>query len=158
MARKGFTDSMTLGEARDELRPLVMGPGAVCPCCKRFAKRYKRSINASMARGLIKLYRAGAADDYVHVPEVLPTLWGGDAAKLRYWGLITEHPTRRDDGGRAGYWRITPLGVDYLHGTASVPKYVWVYGRRCLGIAPGPRAYIADALGEPFNLAELMAA
>jgi hypothetical protein len=126
-----------------------------------YAKVYRRKINGAITRELIALYRAGGADDYVHAPDILPALGGahhgGGIAKLRYWHLVAELDEPRDDGGRAGYWKITPLGVDFLRGRLLVPKYARVYDGRRLGYA-GELVGVADCLGEPFDLDELMAA
>jgi hypothetical protein len=42
----------TLEEAQTEFYDDLI-EGTTCPCCDRWAKVYKRSINSSMAKGLI---------------------------------------------------------------------------------------------------------
>jgi hypothetical protein len=80
-----------------------------------------------------------------------------DGAACPCWHLVAELDEPRDDGGRAGYWRVTELGVEFLRGTLRVPKYARVYDGRRLGFA-GELVGVADCLGEPFRLDELMAA
>ena len=109
----------TVADAKAWLRDRV-DDGTRCPCCTQLAKVYKRQINGAMVRALVGLYRAshvGAV--FAHLPPIDPS--HGDAAKLAYWGLIEEEPTVREDGGRSGWWRITPLGVDWLHARVTLP-------------------------------------
>jgi hypothetical protein len=148
-----FADTMTLREARDELRGLV-DHGHRCPCCTQFAKVYRRKLHSQMAVALIKLYRAGAAYEWVHLPAV--TRMGGDSAKARYWGLIVEETERRDDGGRSGWWQLTEDGIAFVTMRLRVPKYARVYDGRCLGLHGEP-VTICECLGSRFSYDELMA-
>lgn len=148
-----FTDEMTLGDARDTLRDLV-DQGHPCPCCTQFAKVYRRKINATMARALISLWRT-SDHQFVHAPS-LP----GDThemSQLVWWGLIAEEAARREDGGRAGWWRVTDLGERFVLCQARVPKYARIYDGRCLGVH-GDLVSIRDCLGDRFDYGELMRA
>ncbi len=95
---------------------------------------------------------------WAHITTVHPRLAGngGDLSKLRHWNLIEEKDERRADGGRAGWWRITDEGEQYLQNKLSVPKYVLIYNGRILGF-DGPNVSIMDALGTKFNYQQLMA-
>lgn len=149
-----FHDGMTLAEARNELRELVMEAGHKCPCCTQLAKVYRRKIHATMARSLILMWRA-AGTDWVHVPTV-----AGDACeagKLRYWGLVEEEKATRPDGGRTGWWRVTDKGAAWIGDRTRVPKYAHIYDGRCLRVAGDPIS-ITDALGDRFDYGELMGA
>lgn len=73
-----------------------------------------------------------------------------------HWGLIEEEPIVRPDGGRAGWWRITPFGQQFVLGNSTVPKYARLYDGRCLGLEGVP-VTIRDCLGTKFNYADLMA-
>jgi hypothetical protein len=152
--RTVIPDSSTLLEARTWLRERALKDGARCPCCNQLAKVYKRPIHSAMARALIQLYNAAPEGDWVYLPEIGGR--GGDASKLRYWGLIQEEQTLRPDGGRAGYWRVTRRGGQFVRGEITVPKYAHVYDGRCLGTTGDP-VTVQDALGKRFNYAELMA-
>ena len=57
----------------------------------------------------------------------------GDAAKLVYWGLIEEEALQREDGGRAGWWRVTAYGERFLKGLIRVPKYARVFDEPVAG-------------------------
>lgn len=148
-----FPDNMTLGEARAALRELV-AEGHNCPCCSQMAKVYRRRITRPMALALIECWEKGGTEQYVYVAD-LPA-YSSDFAKLVYWGLIAEQRVKRPDGGRVGYWRVTPKGEDYLGGRIALPKYAKVYNARCLGLDDTELADVHDALGETFSLSELM--
>jgi hypothetical protein len=148
--------STTLLEAQEWLRERV-DHGAACPCCTQFAKVYRRKINSSQARALIVQYRHYGSV-WAHLPA-LRMLQGAqhsnEEPKLRYWGLLEEESDRREDGGRAGWWRVTDLGERFVLGQARVEKYARLYDGRCLNLA-GPFVSIQDALGNKFNYDDLM--
>lgn len=110
-----------------------------------------------MARALILAYRAGGADDFIHVPSLDHSGAVNELNKARYWGLLEESPQRRADGGRAGWWKLTPKGVDFIEGRITLPKYAVVYDGKLLELE-GDQVGIAQALSKKFNYAELMAA
>lgn len=145
-----------LGEARDWLRNRI-DEGASCPCCQQYARVYRRKITSRQAHGFILVWRA-AGIDWVHIPTVHPAFTGdgGKLSMLRYWGLLEEADDKRDDGGRAGWWRITSRGRLYLDDQLRVPKYARTYDGRCLSLVGEPVG-IRDALGTRFRYDELMA-
>jgi hypothetical protein len=152
------TGSSTVEAARAWLRAEAMGNGARCPCCRQFSKVYRRNITSAMARALIVLYREGG----IEWQDKIATLHraGIDAhgtmdPKLRYWGLLEEDETRRDDGVRSGRWRVTRDGALFAQNLMSVQKYALVYDGRCLG-RDGPPVTIRDCLGDKFDYYELM--
>lgn len=145
---------MTLEAARDLLRTLVE-EGHECPVCTQFAKVYRRKIHASMAYTLIRMYREVTPGEYLYLPD-LPQK-SRDATGMAWWGLIAELQERREDGGRAGWWRVTPVGERWVRNEITVPKYRRIYDGRSLGPASAEVVSIIDALGKRFNYYELMA-
>ncbi len=145
----------TLAEVRDWLRARVE-KGVRCPACEQRAQVYKRQIYAGMVRALVLMYREGDFGRrlYVHVPSIDPAR-GGDVAKLEFWGLIEEERVKREDGGRAGFWRVTERGEEWLQRRTSVQKYARVYDGRLLNLT-GVSVGVDDALGTKFRLDELM--
>lgn len=127
--------------------------GVHCPGCEQFAKVYRRKVNSGMARSLIAMYRAGGTT-WVDVTEVTDRR-SREEGKLAYWGLVEEFPEGREDGGRAGMWRVTNLGRSFVLGHTSVPQTAEVYNGVCLRTY-GPKTSITTALGDKFNYAELM--
>lgn len=144
----------TLEDAKNWLRQRV-DEGERCPCCNQFAKVYRRSIHATMARTLVIAYREHELD-WFHLSTLTKSSGrGGEESKLRYWGLLEEELERRPDGGRSGWWRITPTGAAFVQGSIEIPKYARIYDGRCLGL-DGDKVSIRDALGKKFNYDELM--
>lgn len=148
-----LADSVTLGVARNWLRARV-DKGARCPCCQQMSKVYRRKINAGMARSLIAMYQVGRRD-WVHLPTQIGAR-SREEGKLAYWGLIEEQITPRDDGGRAGYWRVTALGEQFLKAKVSLPKYARIYDGRLLSLDQSEMVTIRDVIGDKFDYNELM--
>src|SRR5215831_5080791 len=145
----------TLEEARARLQAGLEN-GLTCPCCGQFAKRYRRKFNSGQARSLINIYiRGGRADrDWVYIP--LLSAKSREEGKIAYWGLLQESEERREDGGRAGWWRVTLLGERFLLDGLRIPKYVFVYNAVCSGFDRTEMVTIQDCLGDKFDLGELM--
>ena len=149
-------EDWTLTEARAWLRDRVED-GSTCPLCTQFAKVYYRKINHGMVRGLVALYRQrdNGNSGYAHLPTLGLGQLGGQMSRLTYWGLIQEERRERDDGGHAGWWRITEEGIDFLRGRTSVPEYARIYDGRLLGLTGDPCS-VTDAIKGHFDLRELM--
>jgi hypothetical protein len=145
----------TLEEARAWLRERI-DEGEKCPLCTQFAKVYRRKITSPMARGLIKQYRL-AGVDYVHSAELVKSETH-EFSQLSWWNLIEECPDAvREDGGRAGWWRISERGRQFVLYRIEVPKYAYIYDGRVLRLDTDETVSIVDALGTRFNYRELMA-
>lgn len=155
-----FNDDMTLAVARDKLRELVY-EGHDCPLCTQMAKVYRRNLTSVATRAMIALYREYGTG-YGHLPDAVrkhaPGVanQGGYANLAQHWGLIEDECSRREDGGRTGFWRVTRAGEQFLRGEVTVPKYVLLYNGRCLK-REGEAVGVRDALGKRFNYYELMA-
>lgn len=152
------TATMSLAEAKEWLRARV-NRGDRCPCCGQFAKVYSRKMTAFTARAMIAMYRYYRTE-FVQMPELIrqrltSQTQGGYATLGLYWGLIEEENQRREDGGRAGWWRLTELGIQFVLGEISVPKHARIYDGRILGYSD-ERVTIRDTLGTKFNYDELM--
>lgn len=132
---------------------LHQSKGVICPGCGQFAKVYKRKVNSGMARSLIAMYRAGGTT-WVDVTSVTDRR-SREEGKLAYWGLVEEFTEGRADGGRAGMWRVTRRGEQFVLGTLTVPQTAEVYNGTCLRTY-GPETSIVTALGDKFDYRELM--
>lgn len=145
---------ITLDEAKNQLRKQVFNGGANCPCCSQFAKVYRRRINSGMVISLIRMYRRGGCD-WLHIPTAIPAR-SREEGKLAHWELVQEAIEPRPDGGRAGYWRVTQKGEDFITKGLRVPKYAELYNGRCLRLDDSELVDIRDCLDQKFDLAELM--
>lgn len=147
---------MSLGDARDLLRRLVED-GTICPLCKLRAQVYKRPMNATMARGLAAMY-AEHGRNFGSLPEVRKKYalhHSNQETMTRWWGLIEEEKRAREDGGRAGYWRVTILGEQWVTGNAKVRGIARTYDGEVLQLL-GDDVTVYDVLGVGFNLSEVM--
>lgn len=143
----------TIQHAKDWLRKRL-DDGAECPVCHQHVQMYKRKLNSGMARSLIEMYKIGGTD-WVHLPTQMKSLRSREEGKLRYWGLVEEEKDRREDGGRAGWWRVTEEGKAFVIDLSSVPKYAKVYNGKCYGLEGEP-VTIRQCLGDKFNYDALM--
>lgn len=155
----------TVAEAKTSFFTEAEKDGSKCPCCMRYGKVYKRSINSSMAAVLILLHRYKHLG-FTHVPTLInetakasvAAAIRGDFAKLRYWGLIEEGFFVVDSSKKYnGTWRITPAGERFAKGEIRVSKYGWVYNTKLLRFG-GPQVTIHDALTNKFDYTALMGA
>jgi len=149
-------EGATLDTAKAWLRK-HLDEGAVCPCCNRWARIYRRPLNSGMARSLIMMWRL-AGTDWMHLTDLGPMDdRGREETKLAYWGLVEEERTERPDGARDARHRVTPLGAHFVKGEVSVQKYARVYngGGVSVGLT-GPLIDIHDALRDKFDYQELM--
>lgn len=130
--------------------------GTECPACGQHVQRYRRKLDSGMARVLIQMYqRQKAPDRWVHIPSLGTP--GGDPIKNRHWGLIEKRDEVRDDGSpRAGWWRLTDLGIRFVEGQVRIAKYAYLYSGICTGLDDSEMISITDALGTRFNYDELM--
>lgn len=131
--------------------------GVQCPACDQHAKVYRRKISSSIAEVLIAIHHVAqrTGEEFVHVPS-LRVKNGREVSKLTWWGFVEEAAAIRDDGGRAGFWRVTPEGEKWLKNLTTAPKYAVTYNGRLLEMTEDERVTILDALGSKFNYRELM--
>ena len=149
-----FNPQMTIAQAKHWLRQRL-DEGADCPVCTQRVQVYRRKVNSGMARSLIEMYRVGGLD-WVHVPTQIGAR-SREEGKLAYWGLVEEERERRPDGGRAGYWRVTPYGELFIRRGVTIPKYARIFNGKVLGLDTTEQVSIKDALGTKFDYNELMA-
>jgi hypothetical protein len=145
----------TLAEAKQRLRD-HLDEGMRCPCCGQFAKKYRRKFNSGMARALINIYKRGGRSslEWVYIPNL--SAKSREEGKIAYWRLLQEATEPREDGGRAGWWRVTQLGEHFIIHGMRIPKIAFVYDARCLGFDRTEMVSIQDCLGDGFDLGELM--
>jgi hypothetical protein len=140
----------TLEHAKNWLRERFQaGEATPCPCCNQTVKMYRRKLNRNMAAGLLLLYRTSGTE-FADTSR-LDGWRDGERQKLRWWGLIEGSPT-----DERATWRVTDRGVGWLTGGSTVKSHVLLYNSKCLGL-DGNDLTFPDALGEPFDLAELLA-
>jgi hypothetical protein len=148
----------SLAEARRELFA-ELDDGAVCPCCDQYAQRYRRPVDCGMARCLILAYRLGKGREdegrWVHVSELAETLAiVPTIATTARWGLAESRKNTDTKKKDSGWWRLTDLGVAFVLGETTVPKYAVTWNG--VNKLDGDPIGIVEALGRSFNYPELM--
>lgn len=156
MAERMETDLLTTLEAAKTWLQARLAEGAECPCCEQRAQSYRRTIHASMAAGLIKVYRESTPGQYVEISTILSHRELADFGKLAYWELVDAMPGERADGStRVGWWRVNPHGQSFVERQVSIPKVAVVYNGVKL-YHENPLVNIDDCLGRKFSYRELM--
>lgn len=145
---------------RDRFMDRVMqGHEMICPCCGQYARKYNRTIHSTMAAQIIRAFKLGGSDYFIHVSKLVFKGGSGigDFPKFAYWGMIQEREQLTKDQRTSGYWKLTQLGIDFVHNRVAVPKYARVYNGELLTPPfEGPMVKIADCLGKKFHYQELM--
>ena len=123
-------------------------------------KRYKRKLNAGLARFLVYLYRQFEKQPALEWFKIRQAKEGadfgvsisGEFCKLVCWGLIEAKPNDSD-----GYWRLTDLGNAFVREEASVKSHIIVLNNEFQGFSGGDIT-IREALSSKFSYEALMAA
>lgn len=140
----------------DAMREFITGvkDGTFCPCCQRYAKVNKVSINKSMAKALEWISKnAEVGGKWVYVQERGPD-WmkrSNSHAKMLHWGLL-ERAETDEDKKHSGVYRPTEKGMKFLAGDIKVRKYMAIYNN--INIKPdgiGPLVSFEDCMGESFD-------
>ena len=139
------------------LFPLDKDKGYHCECCGSFLKRYRRSLNSSMALTLLQLYKADKRD-WVHVEKWmaennLPR--SGDFHKLTLWGLLDKLVEDRKDGSsRNGYYRLNGKSLLFVEGKIKVREYAIIFNGKFEGFE-GKEVALKDCLSVKFDYSKL---
>jgi len=98
-----------------------------CDSCGHVRRTYTRRFPKADLEALFDLLqRTRRGEKWVHVKDLRGISGGGDFAKYRYWGLITQRvnadPRKRD----SGFWSMTHHGMGFLLGEHSIYSHVVV--------------------------------
>jgi hypothetical protein len=155
-----LSSDCSLAEAR-ELVAREQENGIICPCCGRRVKVYKRRLYGAQVEVLMLMYDYFTSHEgWLHVPSYLNgrgvKARGGDWAKMKHWSLIVSSlEVRKDGSDRAGRWRITERGCQFVERQIAVPAYYLSDKNRVVGWAD-QQVYIDQIASKRFNYAELM--
>jgi hypothetical protein len=169
---RGFmpsTPGLQLDAARAVFRDRL-DDGTSCPCCGRYAKRYRRTINGTMAGALaILVKRRQERIDWVRAEEVGKELRKypafervsyphGEIGKLAFpaWGLVESKPNTDDVHKKhTGSWRATARGEAFVLGNLVVPRYLHVYDNHVDAVSTDTIGF-AQCFKTEFSYLELM--
>jgi len=150
-----------LSEARKELRD-NLDDGIRCPCCDKYARRYRRRFNSTMARSLIWLVRASKNPRvdwpmFVDVPKYGPRelVRSNQLPTVRWWGMVEREGNQNPELKHSGMWRPTSVGISFAMNERMVESTAVTYDGE-LETLEGELISIDDALGKKFSYAEIM--
>ena len=131
--------------------------GVVCPVCNRYARRYRRPMNSTMAKSLQWLCSKGRPGEYIDVPNTAPSwlIRSNQLPTLRWWGLVERLPSNNTKRKHSGMWRATEDGRLFANNQATVPKYAVLYRGECEGFE-GEHIYITQTENIDFDYQEMM--
>jgi hypothetical protein len=131
--------------------------GGVCPVCNRYARRYRRSMNSTMAKSLQWLCRQGIPGEYIDVPNTAPSwlIRSNQLPTLRWWGLVERLASKDAKRKHSGMWRATEDGRRFANNESTVPKYAVTYGGECQGFE-GEHISIPQTENIDFDYQEMM--
>lgn len=139
MTSKPDPRTVTVLQVRRAIAKRIVEGGSVrCPCCSKWARMRRGTISPSMARTILKAYESSPREAF-QCRQVDARDHNGDYAKLRYWGLLKR-------AGKAGWWRLTPLGRAFARGDVEVPANALTYKARLYALVGDPVS-ITDCLG-----------
>ena len=148
-----------LSDARKWLQQ-NLDDGVRCLCCDKYARRYYRKFNSTMARSLLWLVQAweSNAQGWIDVPKMAPRqiVRSNQLPTVRWWGMV-ERPDNSDgkDVKHSGFWKPTPKGVDFVYKRIMVPSTAVTYDG-CVEKMEGEPISIEDALGTHFSYSDIM--
>jgi hypothetical protein len=141
-----------------------------CDHCGAISTIRKRSLNSTMSRQLLALYRffmypniflnlemhmRDANSYWIHASHYLTHLrLERECMKLRFWDFIEEHPSPRDDGNpHCGFVRMTIEGVRFCQRRVKAYRYILTknQGEGFVGFIDGDMIDIIDSLGNNFD-------
>lgn len=139
---------------------LLDGEKKDCPCCGRYAQVYRRHLHHDPAKKLIKLYRAGGAEKFIHTSVLIEKgdTSVGDFSKAKHWKLIHQADPDSDAKKTSGMWKLTQKGISFVRGEISIQRIALIFDDRVLGFSDD-MVTIQECLdGGGFNYRELMEA
>lgn len=153
----------TLREARRDLRA-ELETGTRCPCCGKWAKRYKRRLYGAVVRSLGWLVLASADPEksdeagWVDVPTHGPRwmMRGNPHPKLALWGFAERRPVDDESPTRSsGVWRPTDRGRRFVSGETDAPAFVYEYLSEVESVS-AERVRFLQVLDVPFDYQSIM--
>jgi len=157
---------ITLNQARNGWDVTITEKGGHCPCCGRWGKVYRHTISESMVKSLLWM-ASTHGQEWIDMPRQAPR-WLTQTyafAKLKWWNLVQSMPMEsgfemgEDGTGQekkfSGYWRVTPIGMQFAKGALQVAKYVYLYDDTLKDVST-ESIYIKDCIGKKFNYSEIM--
>lgn len=151
------TRDVTLADAKKKMLEQVE-EGVSCPCCGRLVKLYRRKLHSEMAAFLCRLSRRYLDEPrFYSTRELCPALTKSatDGSYLVLWDLVEKEAAENGSGGKAGMYRPTEHGLDFVFGRTTVKSHVFILCGDPVGFS-NDYVHIKTVLGSKFSYDELM--
>lgn len=147
----------TLQEAR-RLVADKKDDGIECPCCRQFAKRYRRRLNKGMVLALAWIYQMGSPErEWVFLPDApRHVMRNREHGRLAAWGFIEAKPNADPTKKDSGYWRITENGSQFIEGRRLALSHCYFFGGEAPELDHAEYLHVSDVV-RGFDYRELMA-
>jgi len=133
--------------------------GVRCPCCHKFARRYRRRFNGTMARSLMWLVRAYAeTGDWVNVAKTAPrwVVRSNQLPTIRWWKLAIRPADCEDPKLKhSGSWKPTEKGIAFVNREIKIPSTCVTWNGEVEDLE-GDYVDIKEILGVKFDYSEVM--
>lgn len=99
----------------------------ICEHCGSPTREWRHTLSASLAKMLTQAYRyvqSHGNRPFMARDLMLSYSGGSNFCKLSYW-LLIEHGSPEEE--RAGLWRLTEKGEQFVRATIRLPKRVWTF-------------------------------
>ena len=126
--------------------------GAICPCCQRFDKVYRRKVSKSMVQRLCDLYRHPGWHEHLDFVQH-PTL-GRDYTLFRFIDLLEMAEPDSLAKKTSGTYRILEKGKLFCEGELPIPEALIIYHNELIGVSPETK--MVHEIWPDFNYSELM--
>lgn len=143
--------------------------GANCPCCDRFGKRYKRTLNSTIGHALLAMLalHERTKEEWLHVSKIRDLMLKtgckathptGEIGKAVYYALVEQKENEDTKKRKSGLWRLTSDGMEFARGESTIPRFIYLYNDELHGerFDTSEFIYINDVLGKKFDYTELM--
>ncbi len=152
-----FPETIPLGEVAGWVQAHA-GEGCECPACGQLVKKWRKTVVSVSVASLVNLVfafqrRGGGAG--IHRDEFLVTPKDTNFSQLALWGLVVVEPNTDERKRTSGVWRPTPLGVRFVEGRDTIPRYVVTLNNEVVGYE-GDAITVRQALGQRFDYGALV--
>lgn len=157
-----------LSVARDEYFDEI-DEGSVCPCCDRFGKRYKRTLNATIGHAILAMLalHEKTKAEWLHVKDIRDLMLKtgckathptGEIGKAVYYALVEQKENEDTRKRKSGLWRLTADGMEFARGESTIPRFIYLYNDQLHGERFDTSEFVSinDVLGKKFDYSELM--
>ena len=147
----------TLDESKEWLQENIDG-GAICPCCFKLDKVYRRKISTGSVKILARVYRLAARHPdrrFFHSSE-FSEINGHEWTKFKHLGLLEEAENADKTKKTSARWSISERGKAFCRGTLRIPEELILYHDKLIGVTEVNK-YINE-FWPNFNYQELMGA